>query len=68
MCVYSGIALRAPREQLLARVDREIMGTILQLSRVTQRVGARAVQGQGHLGALIPAPWGRGVPRWTNSF
>ncbi|KAK2527223.1 hypothetical protein Q9966_010443 [Columba livia] len=37
MCVYSGIALRAPREQLLARVDREIMGTILQLSRVTQR-------------------------------
>ncbi|KAK2518863.1 hypothetical protein Q9233_012268 [Columba guinea] len=37
MCVYSGIALRAPREQLLARVDREIMGTILQLSRVTRR-------------------------------
>ncbi|KAK2527218.1 hypothetical protein Q9966_010438 [Columba livia] len=37
MCVYSGIALRAPREQLLARVDREIMGTILQLSRVTER-------------------------------
>ncbi|KAK2546195.1 hypothetical protein Q9966_000404 [Columba livia] len=37
MCVYSGIALHAPREQLLARVDREIMGTILRLSRVTQR-------------------------------
>ncbi|KAK2518882.1 hypothetical protein Q9233_012287 [Columba guinea] len=37
MCVYSGIALRAPREQLLACVDREIMGTILQLSRVTRR-------------------------------
>ncbi|XP_064910929.1 uncharacterized protein LOC135578762 isoform X1 [Columba livia] len=37
MCVYSGIALHAPREQLLACVDREIMGTILRLSRVTQR-------------------------------
>ncbi|OPJ70753.1 hypothetical protein AV530_007016 [Patagioenas fasciata monilis] len=37
MCVYGHIALRAPREKLLARMDREIMGTILWLSRVTQR-------------------------------
>ncbi|XP_065486175.1 maestro heat-like repeat-containing protein family member 2B isoform X1 [Caloenas nicobarica] len=37
MCTYSGTALRTPREQLLACMDREIMGTILRLSRVTQR-------------------------------
>ncbi|XP_059679384.1 maestro heat-like repeat-containing protein family member 2B [Gavia stellata] len=33
MRTYSGIALRAPKEQLLTRVDEEIVGNILQLSR-----------------------------------
>ncbi|XP_074681922.1 maestro heat-like repeat-containing protein family member 2B [Strix aluco] len=37
MRTYSGIALRAPKEQLLTRVDREILGNILQLSRAKQR-------------------------------
>ncbi|CAM9960160.1 unnamed protein product [Bubo scandiacus] len=37
MRTYSGIALRAPKEQLLTRVDREILGSILQLSRAKQR-------------------------------
>ncbi|KAM6234891.1 maestro heat-like repeat-containing protein family member 2B [Spheniscus humboldti] len=37
MRTYSGIALRAPKEQLLTRVDKEIMGNILRLSRVKQR-------------------------------
>ncbi|XP_076212542.1 maestro heat-like repeat-containing protein family member 2B [Aptenodytes patagonicus] len=32
MRTYSGIALRAPKEQLLTRVDKEIMGNILRLS------------------------------------
>ncbi|XP_072703741.1 maestro heat-like repeat-containing protein family member 2B [Ciconia boyciana] len=32
MRTYSGIALRAPKEQLLTRVDDEIMGNILRLS------------------------------------
>ncbi|KAK4806689.1 hypothetical protein QYF61_027690 [Mycteria americana] len=37
MRTYSGIALRAPKEQLLTRVDDEIMGNILRLSRAKQR-------------------------------
>ncbi|XP_059679369.1 maestro heat-like repeat-containing protein family member 2B [Gavia stellata] len=37
MRTYSGIALRAPKEQLLTRVDEEIVGNILQLSRAKQR-------------------------------
>ena len=43
MRTYSGIALRAPKEQLLTRVDREILGNILQLSRAKQRVSAQRV-------------------------
>ncbi|XP_040977780.1 maestro heat-like repeat-containing protein family member 2A [Aquila chrysaetos chrysaetos] len=38
---YSGMALHAPKEQLLACVDKEIMGNILRLSRDKQRVGAQ---------------------------
>ncbi|KAM6032737.1 maestro heat-like repeat-containing protein family member 2B [Theristicus caerulescens] len=37
MRTYSGIALHAPKEQLLTRVDKEIMGNILRLSRAKQR-------------------------------
>ncbi|KAM6044703.1 maestro heat-like repeat-containing protein family member 2B [Theristicus caerulescens] len=37
MRTYSGIALRAPKEQLLSRVDKEILGNILRLSRAKQR-------------------------------
>ncbi|XP_075581329.1 maestro heat-like repeat-containing protein family member 2B [Pelecanus crispus] len=37
MRTYSGIALHAPKEQLLTRVDKEIMGNILWLSRAKQR-------------------------------
>ncbi|XP_059691036.1 maestro heat-like repeat-containing protein family member 2B [Gavia stellata] len=37
MRTYSGIALRAPKEQLLTRVDKEIVGNILRLSRAKQR-------------------------------
>ncbi|KAM6106983.1 LOW QUALITY PROTEIN: maestro heat-like repeat-containing protein family member 2B [Phoenicopterus ruber ruber] len=37
MRTYSGIALRAPKEQLLTRVDKEIMGNILRLSRAKER-------------------------------
>ncbi|XP_072703742.1 maestro heat-like repeat-containing protein family member 2B [Ciconia boyciana] len=37
MRTYSGIALRAPKEQLLTRVDGEIMGNILRLSRAKER-------------------------------
>ncbi|KAK4806676.1 hypothetical protein QYF61_027677 [Mycteria americana] len=37
MRTYSGIALRAPKEQLLTRVDDEIMGNILRLSRAKQK-------------------------------
>ncbi|XP_075583531.1 maestro heat-like repeat-containing protein family member 2B [Pelecanus crispus] len=37
MHTYSGIALHAPKEQLLTRVDKEIMGNILRLSRAKQR-------------------------------
>ncbi|XP_076214435.1 maestro heat-like repeat-containing protein family member 2B [Aptenodytes patagonicus] len=37
MRTYSGIALRAPKEQLLTCVDKEIMGNILRLSRAKQR-------------------------------
>ena len=46
MRTYSGIALHAPKEQLLTRVDAEIMGNILRLSRVKQRVGAQSMQGR----------------------
>ncbi|XP_074995168.1 maestro heat-like repeat-containing protein family member 2B [Calonectris borealis] len=37
MRTYSGIALRAPKEQLLTRVDKEIVGNILQLFRTQER-------------------------------
>ncbi|XP_040977778.1 maestro heat-like repeat-containing protein family member 2B [Aquila chrysaetos chrysaetos] len=37
MRTYSGMALHAPKEQLLACVDKEIMGNILRLSRDKQR-------------------------------
>ncbi|KAM6033066.1 maestro heat-like repeat-containing protein family member 2B [Theristicus caerulescens] len=37
MRTYGGIALRAPKEQLLSRVDKEILGNILRLSRAKQR-------------------------------
>ncbi|KAM6106976.1 maestro heat-like repeat-containing protein family member 2B [Phoenicopterus ruber ruber] len=37
MRTYSGIALHAPKEQLLTRVDKEIMGNILRLSRAKER-------------------------------
>ncbi|XP_072731086.1 maestro heat-like repeat-containing protein family member 2B [Ciconia boyciana] len=37
MRTYSGIALRAPKEQLLTHVDKEIMGNILRLSRAKER-------------------------------
>ncbi|XP_026719765.1 maestro heat-like repeat-containing protein family member 2B [Athene cunicularia] len=37
MRTYSGVALHAPKEQLLRRVDKEILGNILQLSRAEQR-------------------------------
>ncbi|KAK4817743.1 hypothetical protein QYF61_026966 [Mycteria americana] len=37
MRTYSGIALHAPKEQLLTHVDKEIMGNILRLSRAKQR-------------------------------
>ena len=41
MRTYSGIALHAPKEQLLTYVDKEIMGNILRLSRDKERVGAQ---------------------------
>ncbi|XP_069634055.1 maestro heat-like repeat-containing protein family member 2B isoform X1 [Haliaeetus albicilla] len=37
MRTYSGIALHAPKEQLLTYVDKEIMGNILRLSRDKER-------------------------------
>ncbi|KAM9610611.1 maestro heat-like repeat-containing protein family member 2B [Morphnus guianensis] len=37
MRTYSGIALHAPKEQLLTCVDKDIMGNILRLSRDKQR-------------------------------
>ncbi|XP_074878174.1 maestro heat-like repeat-containing protein family member 2B [Buteo buteo] len=37
MRTYSGIALHAPKEQLLTCVDKEIMGNILRLSRDKER-------------------------------
>lgn len=41
MRTYSGIALHAPKEQLLTCVDKDIMGNILRLSRDNERVGAQ---------------------------
>ncbi|XP_052655736.1 maestro heat-like repeat-containing protein family member 2B [Harpia harpyja] len=41
MRTYGGIALHAPKEQLLTCVDKDIMGNILRLSRDKQRVGAQ---------------------------
>ena len=60
MRTYSGIALRAPKEQLLTRVDKEIMGNILRLSRAKQRVGVWGAQGRD---AWVPQlqPLGAGV-------
>ncbi|KAM6290353.1 maestro heat-like repeat-containing protein family member 2B [Porphyrio hochstetteri] len=37
MCFYSGIALHAPKDLLLPRLDMEIMGRILWLSRAKRR-------------------------------
>ncbi|XP_054254992.1 maestro heat-like repeat-containing protein family member 2B, partial [Indicator indicator] len=37
MRICGGIALRAPREQLLSRLDSDILGSILRLSRARQR-------------------------------
>uniref|UniRef100_A0A672UAS1 Uncharacterized protein n=1 Tax=Strigops habroptila TaxID=2489341 RepID=A0A672UAS1_STRHB len=37
MRTYSAVALCAPKEQLLSRVDKEILGDILRLSRAKQR-------------------------------
>lgn len=46
MLTYSGMALHAPREHLLARVDADILGKILLLARAGHQVGGSS----GHAG------------------
>lgn len=63
MRTYSAIALHAPKEQLLSRVDKEILGDILRLSGAAQRVGAWGAWGRD---AWVPQqfqPLGAGVYR-----